>query len=492
MKHISEAVKRDFGKYPEKILQFGEGNFLRAFADWMIDDLNEKGLYQGSIVLCQPIEGGQTLKDIINEQDGNYTVIMRGSRAGQPHEEKRLITSVSRCINACDDLGELEELICSPDLEIIISNTTEAGITYHEGDRLEDRPPASFPAKVTQLLYLRYQHFGGQGHGLLFLPVELIDNNGYELKKIILRYAKEWGLDEDFIRWVEEENHFTSTLVDRIVTGYPKDEADALCNELGYRDQAMVTCELFNLWVIEGSKTWAGLLPLGKGDGNVIWTDDVRPYKMRKVRILNGGHTSTVPAGILTGHELVLDLMNDKAFAGLLEGLLQEEVIPTIPLPEEELADFASAVKERFCNPFIRHRLLDISMNSISKFRTRCLPTLLGYLDKYGRLPERLCFSFAALIRFYRAALTEEGMTGRTDTGAEYPVRDSREVQEFFADAWKREPDIAAEHILSQEALWGQDLTEVPGLCEKVTEYLVRLETEKTEEIVWKLSGLSE
>ena len=491
MKHISEAVNQDFGRYPEKILQFGEGNFLRAFADWMIDDLNERGLYQGSIVLCQPIQGGRAIRDIINEQNGNYTVIMRGSKNGQPKEERRLVTSVSRCINACDDLEELEKLFSSPDLEVIVSNTTEAGIVYREGDRLEDRPAASFPGKVTQLLYRRYQAFGGKGHGLLFLPVELIDNNGYELRKIILRYAREWGLGEDFIRWVEEENHFTSTLVDRIVTGYPADEADALCGQLGYRDQAIVTCELFNLWVVEGRKSWADILPLGSGEGNVIWTDDVKPYKMRKVRILNGGHTSTVLAGILSGHRLVLDLMNDSAYAEFLEQLLREEVIPTIPLPEEELAGFAADVQERFRNPFIRHRLLDISMNSVSKFRARCLPSLLAYREKNGTLPRRLCFSLAALIRFYRGTLTEDGMTGQTCGGAEYPVRDSREVQEIFAEAWARGAEHAAERILSDEALWGQDLTEIPELADTVSEYLERMESGKPEEIIWELNGSS-
>jgi len=499
MKHISEAAERNFGAYPEKILQFGEGNFLRAFADWMIDDLNEKGLYQGSIVLCQPIRGGEALREILQRQDGNYTVLMRGSQQGKPVEERHLVTSVSRCINAYDDLEELKKLFCSPDLEVVISNTTEAGIVYRAGDRPDDRPPQSFPAKLTQLLYIRYRTFGGDGHGLLFLPVELIDNNGYELRRIILRYAREWELEEDFIHWVEEENHFTSTLVDRIVTGYPGAEAEELWAGLGYTDRAMVACELFDLWVIEGCKSWSDIIPLGRGEGNVIWTDDVKPYKTRKVRILNGGHTSTVLAGVLAGYEQVQELMEDQAFAGFLAGLLQEEVIPTIDLPQEKLTAFAGYVTERFRNPFIRHRLLDISMNSISKFRTRCLPTLLGYREKAGVLPERLCFSFAALIRFYRGRLTADGMIGTTDAGAEYPIRDSREVQEFFAEVWQAgngDGAVSARQVtdcvLSQESFWGQDLTGIPGLTDKIAEYLDRMQAGKTEEMVWELSRLSE
>lgn len=492
MKQIFEVPKKNYGEYPERVLQFGEGNFLRAFADWMIDDLNERGLYRGSIILCQPIRGGEPLRNILNEQKGDYTVILHGSEQGQPRRLERLVTSVSRCINAYEDLEELQRIFCSPDLEVIVSNTTEAGIRYRENDRMEDAPAESFPGKLTQLLYRRFKAFDGKGHGLLFLPVELIDNNGYELRKIILRYAREWELGEAFIRWIEEENYFTSTLVDRIVTGYPAGEAESLREELGYEDKAIVTCELFDLWVIEGSKSWSDILPLGRGEGNVIWTDDVKPYKMRKVRILNGGHTSTVLAGILTGHELVLDLMDDSVYAEFLDQILHEEVIPTIPLPEEELEAFASDVKERFRNPFIRHRLLDISMNSVSKFRARCLPSLLQYREQEGKLPERLCFSLAALLRFYQGTLTEEGMTGRTYSGTEYPVRDGREVLELFTRAWEHDAEDAVRMLLSDEGLWGKDLTEVPDLADKVAGYFERLRSEKPEEVIWKLNGSSE
>lgn len=487
MKKVNEIVTRSYGHYPEKILQFGEGNFLRAFVDWMIDGLNEKGEYEGSIVLCQPIAGNERIKRLINEQDGDYTVIMRGIENGEPKEKTHIVTSVSRCINAVDDYDELAALFRSLDLEVIVSNTTEAGISYHEGDLLTDRPAQSFPAKIAQLLYERYQAFDGEGHGLLFLPVELIDDNGYELKRLVLRYASEWELPEAFIRWVDEENKFTSTLVDRIVTGHPGAQTADLWDTLGYQDDLIDTCELFNLWVIEGRPEWASILPLTKGIGNVIWTDDVKPYKMRKVRILNGGHTSTVLAAYLAGHDLVLDLMKNEVFHRYLSKLLYEEVIPTIPLPLSELEDFVRAVEERFENPYIEHKLLDISLNSCAKFKARCLPSLLAYYESKKELPACLTFALAAFIRFYKGDRNENGMQGVRQDGSTYPIRDDQEVLSFFERAWKEGSERAAEMVLSNTSFWDMDLTQIPGSIECVSGYLKRMETEKIEEIVCRL-----
>ncbi|MGM9612237.1 MAG: tagaturonate reductase, partial [Butyricicoccus sp.] len=259
MKRIDEVIAKP--SYPEKILQFGEGNFLRAFVDWMINKANKAGLYEGSIVLCQPIAQG--LGEMINAQNGVYTLAMRGIEDGQPVEKIEQITSVSRCINPYADYEALMALARSADLEVVISNTTEAGISYHAGDKLTDTPPHSFPAKVCAFLYERYKHFdGAMDKGLLFLPVELIDNNGANLKRIVLQYADEWGLDEAFKNWVCEANHICSTLVDRIVTGYPRDQIDYFEEKLGYKDNVIVTSEVFNLWVIEGKKEWADILPI--------------------------------------------------------------------------------------------------------------------------------------------------------------------------------------------------------------------------------------
>ena len=492
MKPVNETVKKVYGNYPEKVLQFGEGNFLRAFVDWMIDKANRDGVYQGSIVLCQPIEKG--LKDMINAQDGVYTLAMRGSENGKAVENIEVITSVSRCINPYEDqdYDALMDLAKSPDLEVVVSNTTEAGIAYHAGDKLTDRPPVSFPAKVTAFLYERYKAFDGAADkGLLFLPVELIDNNGAELKRIVLQYADEWGLGGGFINWVENANEFTSTLVDRIVTGYPRDEVNYFEEKLGYQDNIIDTSELFNLWVIEGDKKWADKLPVHKTDANVIWTDDVKPYKKRKVRILNGAHTSTVLAAYLAGFDIVMDFMKDDTFRTFMNDVIYKEVIPTLDLPKDELESFAAAVNDRFANPYIKHKLLDISLNSCSKFNARCLPSLLGYVEEKKELPKCLTFSLAAFIKFYQGETKDGAYTGTRKDGTTYPIRDDAAVLEFFSDIWSRlDADGIAQAVLSKTDFWsGKDLTEVPGLKDAVAGYLKEMETEDVRTIVERLIG---
>lgn len=487
MKKINEVIENKF-LYPERVLQFGEGNFLRAFADWMIDMANEEGVYEGSIVLCQPIAQG--LGELLNAQDCDYTHVMRGLENGQKTEIVRPITSVSRCINPYEDYEALLAMARSADLEVVISNTTEAGIAYHEGDTLADRPASSFPAKVCAFLYERYKHFNGaEDKGLLFLPVELIDNNGANLRRIVLQYAAEWQLEPAFIRWVETCNEFTSTLVDRIVTGYPRTEAEALEERFGYKDNAIVTSEIFNLWVIEGDEAWADKLPIHKTSANVIWTKDVKPYKKRKVRILNGGHTASVLAAYLAGHEIVLDMMGDPVFEGFLNKVLFEEVIPTIDLPKQELEDFANAVKDRFNNPFIKHKLLDISLNSCSKWCARCMPSLLDSAKATGKLPMGLAFSLAAFIKFYDVQNTEAGWVGHRADGSEYPVKDDAAVLEFMAAAWaKATPAETANAVLSNTAFWnGTDLTGVPQLEQTVATLLGRLATEDIRTVMQSL-----
>ncbi len=488
MRSINKTIKKVYGNYPEKILQFGEGNFLRAFVDWMVDKANRSGAYQGSIVLCQPIPEG--LCDVINRQDGLYTLAMRGSENGKPAENIEVITSVSRCINPYEDYDALLELARREELEVVVSNTTEAGIAYHEGDCLSDRPPVSFPAKITAFLYERYQAFHGDPKkGLLFLPVELIDNNGAELKRLVLRYAKEWGLEDSFLSWVEKANAFASTLVDRIVTGYPREEADAFEKRLGYQDQLLDTCELFNLWVIEGDKKWAERFPVHKTDAHVIWTDDVSPYKKRKVRILNGAHTSTVLAAYLAGYDTVGDFMKDDTIRAFMNKVIYDEVIPTLDLPEEDLKSFARAVNDRFSNPYIKHKLLDIALNSCSKFNARCLPSLLDYADTKGILPECLTFSLAAFIRFYQCEKKDGAFWGIRKDGSPYPVRDDASVLEFMSCVWEtKDPDHVAEAVLSRREFWsGRDLTEVGGLKAAVAAYLKEMDQKSIPQIMQRL-----
>ena len=485
MKTINDVIEKKYGNYPEKVLQFGEGNFLRAFVDWMIDKANRDGIYHGSIVLCQPIAQG--LKDMINAQDGVYTLAMRGAENGQPVEKIEVITSVSRCINPYENYEDLMEIARSADLEVVVSNTTEAGIAYHAGDQPTDRPPVSFPAKVTAFLYERYKAFHGDPEkGLLFLPVELIDNNGAELKRIVLQYAQEWELGQEFTDWINTANAFTSTLVDRIVTGYPRDEVSYFEEKLGYKDNIIDTSELFNLWVIEGDKKWADKLPVHKTDANVIWTDDVKPYKKRKVRILNGAHTSTVLAAYLAGFDIVGDFMKDDTVRTFMNNVIYQEVIPTLDLPKEELESFAAAVNDRFANPYIKHKLLDIALNSCSKFNARCLPSLLGYVEEKGVLPKCLTFSLAAFIKFYQGEWKDGVYTGTRKDGTQYPLRDDESVIRFFADAWSgNDAEGTAAAVLSNKDFWsGKDLTEVPGLKDAVAGYLKEMEEKDIKEIM--------
>ncbi len=485
MKTVNELYEKKNGHRPEKVLQFGEGNFLRAHADWMIDRINNAGIYDGSVVVCQPIEKG--LKDLINAQDGIYTHMMRGIQNGEAKEEIAVLTSISRCISPYEDYDELMKIADSDILEVVISNTTEAGIAYHAGDKLTDRPPFSFPAKVTAFLYERFKHFEGDPEkGLLFLADELIDHNGAELLRIVLQYAAEWELGDAFISWVKNANHFTSTLVDRIVTGYPRADIAEFEERLGYRDNLLDTCEFYYMWAIEGDEKWADKLPVHKLHENAFWTKDVTPYKKRKVRILNGAHTATVLAAYVAGHDLVIDFMKDDAFRTFMNELIYDEVIPTLDLPKDDLLAFADAVNDRFLNPFIKHRLLDISLNSCSKFCARCLPSLLEYKERNGELPKHLVFSLAAFLRFYKVVKDGEGYVGTRENGETYPVRDDEAVLSFFENAWSEgTPETVAKAALANKAFWdGRDLTEVEGLCEAVAGYLAAMEEKPIRELL--------
>ncbi len=472
LKNIKDTLDKRNGHFPEKILQFGEGNFLRAFVDWMVDEANDDGLFQGSIVLVQPITQGMV--NMINDQEGMYTLVMRGLENGVKTERTKAISSVSRGINPFEDYDSYIKLAESEDLKIIVSNTTEAGISYVEGDKKEDKLPKAFPAKICSFLYHRFKFFSGAlDKGILLLPVELIDNNGPELRRIVLQYAKEWKLEEEFIVWMEKSCTFANTLVDRIVTGYPRDEAAAYEEKFGYKDNLIVTSEVFNLWVIEADKKYAELLPIAKTKANVIWTDDVKPYKKRKVRILNGAHTSTVLAAYLSGFDYVGQFIEDEEFNAYLNALIFDEVIPTIDLPKDELKEFADAVFERFGNPYIKHRLLDISLNSVSKYTARCLPSLMDYNNEKEELPTRLTFALAALIKFYDIKKEEEGYFGVRENGDRYPVKDDGKNLEFFEELWK-ETDLSmiAKKALANKELWQQDLTKVQGMVEQVQKHL--------------------
>ncbi len=427
----------------ETIIQFGEGGFLRSFADVFVHKMNEQGLYDGKVVVVQPIAKG--LIPVLNEQKGVYHQFLRGIENGEVVNECIKVTSISRGVDPYTDYAEYLKLAHNPDMRVIISNTTEAGIEYLGTEGFDDAPPKSFPAKLTRLLFER---FDAGLDGFIILSCELIDNNGKELLDCVLKYAKLWNLSEEFVQWVQTENHFCNTLVDRICTGYPKDEAEELTVFLGEEDKLMNTAEIFHLWVIEGD--FEKEFPLKAAGVNVIWTPDVKPYKKRKVRILNGAHTSMVLAARLYGLSTVKECLDDTTVRAFLDKTLTEEIIPTLGNTEEDIT-FGKAVLDRFANPFVKHQLLSIALNSVSKFKARVLPTLLEYYEERGVLPKCMTFSLAALIAFYR---TDE-------------ANDGEEIMEFMKSA-------SVSDILKKEQYWGRDLSFLLAEVERYYEIMTK------------------
>ncbi|WP_276911245.1 tagaturonate reductase [Dubosiella newyorkensis] len=453
---------------PVRVLQFGEGNFLRGFVDYFIDVMNEKANFNSKVTLVQPIsQGAFRLKDIINEQQGLYTLYLQGFQDGKEVREKRVISTVKNCLNAYEDWDTVLELAKNKDLRFITCNTTEAGIVYDPSCQLNDTPAHSYPAKLTQFLYARWKQ---NLPGFIILACELIDNNGKELEKFVLQHAKDWNLEEEFIKWIQNENIFCSTLVDRIVTGYPRQEADHLNAENGYIDQTLDTGEIFGVWVIEGPQSIAKEFPFKEAGLPIILTDNHKPYKERKVRILNGAHTSMVLGAFLAGQTIVRDCMYDPTISAYLNKAIYEEIIPTLSLSKEDCEEFAHAVSERFKNPFIDHELLSISLNSTAKWKARVLPSLLGYVEKFGKLPKALSTSLASYIAFYRGKeLTEDGLKAINPvTKKEYTIKDDAAVLEFYANNANRSNEELVSLVLSNEEFWGQDLSQIPGLEEEV------------------------
>ena len=468
---------------PERVLQFGEGGFLRAFVDYFIDVMNEKAGFNSKVVLCQPIAPGLT--DMINEQEGLYTLYLRGFQDGQKVNKKRVISCVSRCINPYVDFEALLACAENPDLRFITCNTTEAGIAYDPVCQLNDAPASSYPGKLTQFLYRRFQTFGSEkGKGFIILACELIDDNGKELEKCVLKYAQQWNLGEDFENWIKEENIFCSTLVDRIVTGYPRAEAEALCEENGYIDNLIDTGEIFGFWVIEGPQSIKDEFPCDKAELPILITDNHKPYKQRKVRILNGAHTSFVLSAYLAGQDIVRDCMEDEVINGFMNKTIYDEIIPTLTLPEEELKDFAFSVTERFKNPFIDHALLSISLNSTSKWKARVMPSLKGYVEKTGTLPACITASFAFYMAFYKGLrLEEDGLIASRGTN-EYTVKDDKDILEFY-DAHKNDSIEDYVHaVCSNQNFWGEDLGAIPGFENAVASYLKAIEEKGAYEVM--------
>ena len=468
---------------PVKVLQFGEGNFLRAFVDYWFDMANEKVGWNGKVALVQPIAQGLT--QFVNDQEGLYTLYLRGSENGEKINRKRVISVVDACYNPYDaaDWEKIKAIAASDDLEYVASNTTEAGIVYDPESTKDQLPPTSFPAKLTVLLYERFK--AGK-KGVVILSCELIDDNGKELQKCVNKHIDDWGLGEDFRKWVNEENLFCSTLVDRIVPGRIRDpkEVAALTEENGYDDPLLDVGEVFGVWYIEGPAWLEEKLPFKASGLNVHVVPEVAPYKKRKVRILNGAHTGFVLGAYLAGQDIVRDCMHNETIHSFMNKMLYEEVIPILPLDKDDCDAFAAAVTDRFNNPFVDHLLMSISLNSTSKWKARNMPSFLEYIEKFGKLPAALTMSLAAYIAFYSSNIVrreEDGLICVRPKGNEYKVQDDAWVLDFYYDHKDADDATLVHDVLTNEKMWDQDLTKIAGLEETVLKDLALIRTEGAE-----------
>jgi len=480
-KGLPHAIKTGpVQEFPVRVMQFGEGNFLRAFIDWMFDELNQKGLFNGMVTMVQPIAQG--MADAINAQDGLYTLLLRGVQNGQVVQQQQVITCVKNCLNPYTEWQAVTATACSPDLRFVFSNTTEAGIAYAPEAYVPGQTPTTYPAKLTALLYQRFQKFhGAADKGLIFVPCELIDKNGATLRQYMLQYAADWKLEPAFTDWLKSANTFVNTLVDRIVAGYPRNEIAGILAQLGYEDKLVDCGEIFHFFVIEGPKALAKELPYDQIGLNVCWTDNQTPYRTRKVRFLNGAHTSSITGAFLGGCDLVDEMMDDKVFGQFVETAIKDEIYCTVPLPDDEKTFFANSILERFRNPFAGHQLLSISLNSTSKWKVRVEPSLLDYVKIKGQLPKALAFSMASLICFYQAEKCGDGYVGKCRSNP-YPIKDDADRVEFMSQAWKQwrqdqDSRKLAAAVLGQTAWWEMDLNTVSGLTDYVANAIASIKT---------------
>lgn len=456
-------------KYEEKVIQFGEGNFLRCFFDWQLDIINKNTDLNAGVAVVRPIDFDAV--PLLDIQDGLYTAIIRGiDERGEVVKDYTVISSINREIPIYKSFQEYLQLAHNPEMRFIVSNTTEAGIAFSAEDRYEDTPQSTFPGKLTRLMHERFLTFNGDmTKGFILMPCELIDYNGEELRKIVLKYADLWNLGEDFKNWLVDGNIWCSTLVDRIVTGYPRGEKEELTKELGYEDNFITTGEYFYLFVIQGPKDiLTRELKLEGLNLNILIVNDLKPYKMRKVGILNGAHTAMVPVSYLYGIDTVREAMENDDIRNFIELAIDEEIIPALDMDEKELKEFKEAVINRFKNPYVKHMLMDISLNSMAKYKSRILPQVLETYKRTGKLPKRLLFSLAALIRFYK---------GVRENGDTIQLRDDRHHLDMYEDLWQENNyENIVKYVLGLKSHWDIDLNSVDGMAELVTKYLENID----------------
>ncbi len=452
---------------PERILQFGEGNFLRAFVDWIVCSLNQKTHFNGSVVIVQPLPQGMV--EMLNAQDGLYHLTLKGLENGTPVCRTQLMDAVSRGLNPYADFASYLDTATQEDIRFIVSNTTEAGIAFVEEDRLEDAPASGYPGKLTQWLYHRYLHFqGAADKGVYILPCELIFENGRFLKAAIEKYIAHWGLSAEFTAWFRDNCPVYSTLVDRIVPGFPRETASEIQQELGYEDHLLVEAEVFHLWVIEGQGQIEQEFPAREAGLNVLFVPSEKPYHERKVTLLNGPHTVLSPVGYLAGLDTVRECVEHETIGAFVQKVMLEELLPTLELPKEELMQFAAEVIARFRNPYIKHRVVSIMLNSFSKYKTRDLPALKAYTQKEGRLPDGLVLGLAAILTYYKG-----GMRGQE----EIVLQDDPQVLTLMQQLWERGSlELLAEGALGAQFIWEEDLNKIPGLTARVHFFLASIQ----------------
>ena len=469
MERLNRKTAPQAKTYTEKIIQFGEGNFLRAFIEWIIWKTNQKTDFDASVVIVQPIEKGMV--DMLNEQDCLYHLNLQGLDKGQSVDSVDMIDVVSRGLNPYRKFEEYLKLAEQPQMRFVISNTTEAGIAFDPNCKLDDKPALSYPGKLTQLLYHRYEYFkGDMTKGFIIFPCELIFENGKHLKECIRQYIDLWNLGEGFSNWFENACGVYSTLVDRIVPGYPRDTAAQLCERVGYQDNMLDKAEIFHLWVIEAPKEIAAEFPADKAGLNVLFVPSEAPYHERKVTLLNGPHTVLSPVGYLSGLNTVKECCEDPLIGKFVHKVMYEELLPTLNLPENELLQFAGDVMDRFRNPFVKHFVTSIMLNSFPKFRTRDLPGIKTYLERKGELPAGLVLGLAAICTYYKGGKRGED---------EIVPNDDPKIVQLLKDLWATE-DVkqVAEGVLGAEFIWDEDLNAIPGLTRLLTKALALIQME--------------
>ncbi len=455
---------------PERIIQFGEGNFLRAFVDWIISCMNERTRFNSNVVVVQPIERG--MADKLMAQDCLYHVNLQGLQQGKPVDSMRMVDVISRAVNPYVSPDDFLALARQPEMRFVISNTTEAGIAFDPACRLDDAPASSYPGKLTQLLYCRWQHFHGDpSKGLIIFPCELIFLNGHKLKQVILQYIDLWQLGDDFRQWFLNSCGVYATLVDRIVPGFPRRDIDAIQQRLGYADQMVVQGEAFHLWVIEAPDSVAREFPAREAGLNVLFVPDEKPYHERKVTLLNGPHTVLSPVAFLSGIDIVRDACQHPVVGRFVRRVMMDELLPTLNLPHDELQQFAADVLERFQNPYVDHQLTSIMLNSLPKYATRDLPGLKEFVRRMGGLPQGLVLGLAAILVYYRG--------GRRTDGTPIVPDDAPATVRLVQGLWAQgSVERLVEGVLGTEAIWGEDLNLIPGLPEAVAGYVRQIDVQ--------------